>query len=130
MNRKKLILLGLALALFCLGYLTLRGRMMVVDVPLADGPQDIHAYTVTVENDNLSVTDQKIRDGVLRLTLRGEKPGVTFIEVDRGDSAIFLERFLIHPAHLITRRGSFWVAIQIHISPSIKPRCHCFFVYH
>ena len=40
MNRKNLILLGLALALFCLGYLTLRGRTIVVDVPLADGPQD------------------------------------------------------------------------------------------
>lgn len=103
MNLKKLILLGLALALFCLGYLTVRGRTMVVDVPLADGPQDIQAYTVTVESDNLSVTDQKIRDGVLRLTLRGEKPGATFIEVDRGDTAIFLERFLIHPTHLITR---------------------------
>ena len=103
MNRKKLILLGLALALFCLGYLTLRGRTIVVDVPLRDGPQDRDAYTVTVESDALSLSDLQVEDGALRLTLRGEKKGACFVDVFLGEDTVFMDRFFVHPALLITR---------------------------
>ena len=102
MKRRHLILVGLALLLFCFAFLTLRGQTYVYEIPLYGRELDADAFEVTFPKDIVSLRDKTVSDGVLRLTFRAEGRGKAVFEVFADGEPLKMDTLYVHPLGLIT----------------------------
>ncbi|MEE3450956.1 MAG: hypothetical protein VZR27_09765 [Acutalibacteraceae bacterium] len=104
MKNKHLIIIGAAFALICTIIVLLFGRSYTLKRSIPDEVTSTDQIKVSVENDAVEITDERLENGVLYLTLRSVHKGKCFVDIEYPQDAGSYNVVYVHSFGVITEQ--------------------------
>ncbi len=121
MNRKSLFLTGILLALFCFGILLVFGTSATVVFHVRSAAQSPDDFTISTDSEKeiVRITDKKLENGSLYVTVRGVSRGRCFIDVVSPEGQSSLELVYVHAFRIVTVNSFFGTARGSRLIPFV-----------
>ncbi len=109
MSKKTLLIIAVILVLMCTAVICTAGRTYTAVLPFYLDAESVDELTVGIEQEALSVevTDLRLENGRLSVSVLAHEPGRAFVEVYEHGNAVWMSRFIVHRFGFVTQ-GSYF----------------------